>query len=95
MTDLRTLNKKKLLTHLDTEILTLLEIARITLDSWPMRMQIEIKTKMTESRLEGLAMLINGAVMNSAEGGTPDRPPVYTNAFHDDEPKPPLFAAEP
>ena len=95
MTDLRTLNKKKLLVHLDTEILTLLEIARLTLDSWPMRMQIEVKTKMSESRLEGLSMFINGAVMNSGEGGAPEKPPFYANAFHDDEPKPPNFAAEP
>jgi hypothetical protein len=94
MTDLRTLNKKKLLTLLDTEILTLLEIARLTLDSWPMRMQIELKTKMTESRLEGLGLLIDGAVMNSAEGGAPLRPPVYSNDFHDDEPESPKFEAE-
>lgn len=93
MTDLRTLNKQKILTHLDTEILTLLEIARLTLDSWPMRMQIELKTKMTEARLEGLSTLIDGAVLDSSEG-TIVRQPVYANAFHDDEPKPPKFASE-
>lgn len=77
MTDLRTLNKTKLLTLLDTELVTLLEIARITLESWPMRMQIELKTGMTESRLEDLSRFIDGVVMNAAEGGAPLRPPVY------------------
>jgi hypothetical protein len=57
-----------------------------------MRMQLEIKTKMTESRLEGLSQLIDGAVMASAEGGTPARQAVYSNEFHDDDPKPPGFA---
>lgn len=93
MTDLRTLNKKKLLTLVDTEILTLLEIARITLSSWPMRMQIEVKTKMTEARLEGLAVFLDGVAANSSEGGIQEVPPTYSNAFHDD-PEPPNFAPE-
>lgn len=94
MTDLRTLNKTKLLTLLDTEVVTLLEIARITLDSWPMRMQIELKTGMTESRLEDLARFIEGVSMNSVEGGAPPRPSVYSSDFHDAEPSPPKFEAE-
>lgn len=94
MTDLRTLNKTKLLTLLDTEVVTLLEIARITLDSWSMRMQIELKTGMTESRLEDLARFIDGVSTNAAEGGAPPRPSVYSNDFHADESTPPKFAAE-
>ena len=93
MTDLRTLNKKKLLEHLDTEIVTLLEIARLTLESWPMRTQIEIKSKMTEVRLEGLLNLINCAAESSAAGEKLERAPVYSNSFHDDI-TPPNFVAE-
>lgn len=66
MTDLRTLNKQRLLAHLDTEIVTLLELARVALDSWPIRMQLEIKTKMTEARLEGLVSLIDAAIVVSS-----------------------------
>lgn len=52
--------------HLDTEVVTLLELARVALSSWPIRMQLEIKTKMTEARLEGLSSLIDAAIVVSS-----------------------------
>jgi hypothetical protein len=86
MIDLRTLNKKRLLDVLDGELLNLLEIARVALDSWPMRMQIELRTRMTEAKLESLLVAVDNAAIASSEGGLPEKPKTYSNDFHDSEP---------
>lgn len=74
--DLRTCDKEKLVTHLGSELLALLEVARVTLDSWPMRMKVEIVTRMSEERLERLGDLLDVAIKNSAPGGADLTPPV-------------------
>jgi hypothetical protein len=86
MIDLRTLNKKRLLDVLDGELLNLLEVARVALDSWPMRMQVELRTRMTEAKLESLLVAVDNAAIAASEGGLPEKPKVYTNDFHDAEP---------
>ena len=75
MTPLSSLNKQKLLSLLDFEIIALLEVARYTLDSWPMRMNVEVKSGMTEGKLEALRDALEAAVEHSLGGGA-HRPPM-------------------
>jgi hypothetical protein len=67
--DLRNCDRAKLINHLGSDLLPLLEVARATLDSWPMRMRVEIATKLTEERLERLQASLEVAITNSAPGG--------------------------
>jgi hypothetical protein len=75
MTPLSSINKHKLLSLLDFEIIALLEVARHTLDSWPMRMSVEVKSGMTEGKLEALRDTLEAAVEHALGGGA-DRPPM-------------------
>lgn len=64
-----TVDRKKLLVALTPELYDILRVARYTLDSWPMRMSIEIASGMTEERLETLAAKIEEAIKTSTTGG--------------------------
>ena len=73
--DLKSCDKEKLVAHLGSSLLPLLEVARVALDSWPIRMKVEIVTRVPEETLERLGALLDVAIKNSAPGGADLTPP--------------------